>query len=107
MELAEASSLSLVIREEDVPVIDPVVAACEILGLDPLYVASEGRFLAVIPPKDAQRALDILKSFEVSRGAKVIGEVTDHYGPKAIMRTVIGTDRVLEMLSGEQLPRIC
>ena len=106
-ELAEASGLTMTVYEDRIPILEPVMGACEILGLDPLYLASEGRFVAVIPEKDSDKALGIMRSFEVSKDAVVIGEVTDEYPSKAVLRTVIGTDRILEMLSGEQLPRIC
>jgi hydrogenase expression/formation protein HypE len=90
-----------------VPVRDDVAAACELLGLDPLHVANEGRFLAVVDPRDADRAVAILRSHPVSAGAVAIGEVRDGPPGRVTCRGPLGVDRVVDMLSGEQLPRIC
>lgn len=107
IEIAEASRTRASIDEARVPVLEQVSGACEILGLDPLYLANEGRFAAFVAPQDADRALDILRGFSVSGGAVRIGQMLD--GPEGLvtMKTQLGTERVIDMLSGEQLPRIC
>mgnify|MGYP000023157085 CR=1 FL=1 len=107
VEIAEASGLAIAIEERAVAVSDPVAAACEILGLDPFHVANEGRFIAFVPEGEAQRALDILRSCPVSAGAAVIGAVAAGTAGRVTARGPIGGTRVLDMLSGEQLPRIC
>ena len=80
--------------------------ACEILGLDPLYAANEGRFVTFVPERDADRALDALRSREVSTGAVRIGSVREGRAGLVTLRSCIGGNRVLDMLPGEQLPRI-
>ncbi len=107
IEIAEASRTRAGIEESRVPVLEQVGGACEILGLDPLYLANEGRFVAFVAPPDADRALDILRAFPVSSGAVRIGQMLE--GPEGLvtMKTQLGTERVIDMLSGEQLPRIC
>ena len=83
-------------------------AACEILGLDPLYVANEGRFVAFVAPQDAGRALDILRAHPLGAGAARIGVVSADGRPGVVtMKSRIGATRIVDMLSGEQLPRIC
>ncbi len=106
-EIAEASSMSIRITEEAVPVRGDVSAACEILGLDVLQVACEGRFVAFVPEAEAERALAILKAHPVSAGAVRIGTVESKDGAEVVAQGVLGRDRVLPMPSGEQLPRIC
>lgn len=106
-EIAKTRGVRIGIREREIPVIDGVTAACEILGLDPLYVANEGRFVAFVPKKDAARAVEVLRNDPVSRGAVLIGEVLEAGRAGVTMETKIGTKRIVEMLSGEQLPRIC
>ncbi len=106
-EIASARGVGMRIEEAAVPVADAVRGACEILGLDPLYVANEGRFAAFVPEAQADRAVEILRGVPVSAGAVRIGQVAaDSRGP-VILRSRIGGTRVLDMLSGEQLPRIC
>ena len=84
-----------------------VRAACELLGLDPLYVANEGRFVAFVPENDASRALEILCSLDVTVGAMRAGTVYEDSCGIVTLRSRVGGNRVLDMLSGEQLPRIC
>jgi hydrogenase expression/formation protein HypE len=84
-----------------------VRGACEILGLDPLYVANEGRFVAFVPEPEAGRALDVLRRFSVCKDAARIGVVTSSPAGMVTLESRIGGRRVLDMLSGEQLPRIC
>ncbi|HEX6975752.1 MAG TPA: hydrogenase expression/formation protein HypE [Vicinamibacterales bacterium] len=107
VEIAEASGLHVHVREEDIPVREDVRGACEILGFDPMYVANEGRFAAFGKGSDAQRAADILSRYDVSAGARIIGLVDDAHAGLVTLRSRIGATRVVDMLSGEQLPRIC
>lgn len=106
-EIAKTRGARFVIYEKEIQVIDGVAAACEILGLDPLYVANEGRFVAFVPKKDAERTVEVLRKDPVSAGAVTIGAVTESGGASVTLVTKIGTKRIVEMLSGEQLPRIC
>jgi hydrogenase expression/formation protein HypE len=106
-EIAQTARLSVEIVETEIPVEPQVQGACEILGLDPLYVANEGRFAAFVPERDVERALQILRAHSVSSQARVIGKVSDATPGCVVMRTRIGSQRVLDLLSGEQLPRIC
>lgn len=106
-EIADAVKLRITIDESAVPVREDVKAACEILGLDPVYVACEGRFIAFVSAKDAERALEIMQGDPLGKNAAVIGQVQDTPGGEVILRSTIGVDRVLDMPSGEQLPRIC
>ncbi|MDX5404753.1 MAG: hydrogenase expression/formation protein HypE [Bacteroidota bacterium] len=106
-EIASQCSLGVDLVEKSIPV-DPVVAsACEVLGLDPLYVANEGVFIAVVEDGAESRALEILRSFEECRQAEVIGMFTEDHPRKVLMSSGIGGRRVVNMLAGEQLPRIC
>ena len=107
VEIAEASGQSIEIEERSLPVLPEVSAACELLGFDPLHVASEGRFVAFVGEEDAARAIEILCSHGVSQGAARIGRVGAGQEGRVVMRTAIGGGRVVDMLSGEQLPRIC
>ena len=107
VEIASASGLHPHIHEMDVPVHEDVRGACEILGLDPLYVANEGRFVAFVAAEDADRALDLLRAHPLGAEAARIGEVRSVDGGLVTMTSMIGADRIVDMLSGEQLPRIC
>ena len=106
-EIAEAANLVLQVEEKLVPVREDVHAACEILGLDPFQVACEGCFAAFVPEKDADRALKILRSSPFGATASRIGNVTDKTGQKVLLKSTIGAQRILDMTTGEQLPRIC
>lgn len=106
-EIAEAASLTLQVEEKLIPVREDVRAACEILGLDPLQVACEGRFAAFVPERDADRALEIMRAHSGSVGACWIGKASDQHSPKVLLKSTIGAQRILDMSSGEQLPRIC
>lgn len=105
VELAEASGRGINLNEENIPVGAGVRAACEILGFDPLYVANEGRFVAFLPPDDLDTALATLRAADAE--PSVIGSVTAVGSPLVTSKTLMGTERVVDMLSGEQLPRIC
>jgi hydrogenase expression/formation protein HypE len=105
-EIAESSGSAMEVDERRVPILDAVRGACELLGFDPLYVANEGRFVAFVPDHEADRALCLMRRHRVGAGAAVIGRV--HVGNSSVVvRNALGTRRVLDMLSGEQLPRIC
>jgi hydrogenase expression/formation protein HypE len=106
-EIASAARVGMEISERSVPVREAVRGACEILGLDPLYVANEGRFVAFVPEPEAGRALDVLRRFSVCKDAARIGVVTSSPAGMVTLESRIGGRRVLDMLSGEQLPRIC
>ncbi len=107
VEIAEAAGLSIALDESAIPVREDVSAACELLGLDPLHVANEGRFIACIASKDASRTINILRRHEVSGAAAVIGKVGDGPAGQVSCRGALGISRVIDMLNGEQLPRIC
>jgi hydrogenase expression/formation protein HypE len=106
-EIAAAARVGFTIDERSVPVRDAVAGACELLGFDPLYVACEGRFMAIVPPEAASRALAALRAMPDGAAAARIGEVTDGEPGRVLLRTRIGSHRRVERLSGEQLPRIC
>lgn len=106
-EFAEDAGLCIELDERSIPVSDEVEGACELLGLDPLYCACEGKLLAVVAPERVQEALEILKSFDVSREAAVIGEVTQSYPGRVVVCTAFGGSRIVGKLAGAQLPRIC
>ncbi len=107
VELAESSGLELRIHETAVPVCDEVSGACELLGFDPMYVANEGCFAGIVAERDADRAVDILRREHGMTESVVIGDVIDAESGRALVRNALGVDRVIQMLSGEQLPRIC
>jgi len=107
IEIAETAGRGVHIQETEVPVDAQVEGCCELLGLDPLFVANEGRFVAFVPESEASRALEIMQAHAVSSGARVIGCVTGETRGLVTMTSRIGTRRVLDMFSGEQLPRIC
>ncbi|MCW5552858.1 MAG: hydrogenase expression/formation protein HypE [Verrucomicrobiae bacterium] len=106
-EIAEAAGVRIAIEEKLIPVCEAVHAACEMLGLDPLQVANEGRFVAFMPAPAAEQALAIVREHEVAAGATRIGTVTDKGNPLVVLKSRIGANRILDMPSGEQLPRIC
>ena len=106
-EIATAAGVAIEAEESAIPVGEAVTAACEILGLDPLYVACEGRMVAFLPAAEADRALAALRAHPEGAGAAWIGRVTDGPAGRVSLRTALGTSRLLDLLSGEQLPRIC
>jgi hydrogenase expression/formation protein HypE len=107
VEIAEAANVRIGIDENSIPTREDVRGACEILGFDPLYLANEGRFVAFVAAPDADRALDILNSHPLGSGSRLIGKVTEGSAPSVVMRSRIGATRIVDMFSGEQLPRIC
>jgi len=106
-EIAATSALQVDIDAKAIPVQEQVQGACEILGLDPLYVANEGRFVAFVPAAEERRALDILRKHPVSNQACAIGFVRAGTPGLVSIKSTIGAERILDLLSGEQLPRIC
>ena len=106
-ELAEASRVGVKLTESAIPLRSEVRAACEMLGLDPLYVASEGKLIAVAAASDAERALAVMRSHPLGKNAAIIGEVVDQHPGMVTIRSPLGTERIVTMLAGEQLPRIC
>lgn len=106
-EISETAGVRISVEETAIPVREDVHAACEMLGLDPLHVANEGRFIAFIAEPDAARALQILQQHPVSAGSIVIGKVSNVPPAMVTLKSAIGTSRILDMPSGEQLPRIC
>jgi hydrogenase expression/formation protein HypE len=107
VEVAETARVRVHVEEAAVPVAEPVRGACEVLGLDPLYVACEGRFVAFVAAADAERALAILRAHPVSAGAVRIGTVEEGADGRVTMTSTVGTRRVIDLPGGEQLPRIC
>jgi len=107
VEIAEAAQLAIALDETCIPVRDDVAAACELLGLDPLHVANEGRFVAFVAPRDAHRAVEALRLHAASAAAVVIGAVDAAPAGRVSCRGPLGVARAVDMLSGEQLPRIC
>jgi hydrogenase expression/formation protein HypE len=107
IEIAEATGLQITIDEMKIPVRDDVAGACEVLGFDPLYLANEGRMIVFVPENEVARALELLRADKHSAGAVEIGRVSAERGGLVKMKSRIGTTRVIDMLSGEQLPRIC
>ena len=106
-EFVEGAALGIELEEEAVPIRGCVRAACDLLGLEPLYCANEGKLLAVVPPESAERVLAALRARPEGADAAVIGTVTDRYPGKVVMRTALGGGRSLQKLAGAQLPRIC
>lgn len=108
VELAETAKKDFLVNEEAVPISDTVNAACEILGIDPLYVANEGRLIAFVPHNQSQQAMEIMQQFSEGQQASIIGAVgKESASPRAIMNNSFGTNRYLYRLVGDQLPRIC
>lgn len=106
-EFARQSNVGIRIDEERIPVRDGVRAACELLGFDPLYVANEGKLVAIVAPQHADKVLARMKENPYGADASIIGEVTAEHKGKVIMKTRLGASRIVDMLSGELLPRIC
>ena len=106
-EFVEDSGLGIEIEEDKIPVRPQVQAACELLGLDPLYCANEGKLLCVVAPEDTEKALAAMKSLPEGENAAVIGSVSARYPGKLVMNTAFGGSRILQKLTGAQLPRIC
>ena len=106
-ELAMSSGVGIRIREKDLPVRDDVRGACELLGLDPLYLANEGKLLAFVEQDAAGSLLAVMHHMEYGENACIIGEVTADHPGRVVLETSIGSARIVDMLHGEPLPRIC
>jgi hydrogenase expression/formation protein HypE len=106
-ELADASRVGVRLDESAIPVGREVRAACEMLGLDVLYVANEGKLLAVVPQEDADDLLCAMHAHPLGKRAAIIGEIVDDHVGMVVLKTLVGGERVVTMLNGEQLPRIC
>ena len=106
-EIAQQSGVGIRLFEELLPIREDVAGACELLGLDPLYVANEGKVIAILPPEAAEEVLAAMRSHPLGKGACKIGEVSANDCGRVFMRTRIGGHRLVDMLRGEQLPRIC
>lgn len=106
-ELVEKQNFGIDIFEENIPIKESVRGMCELLGFDPFYVANEGKFVMIVDSKDADGIVNMLKTQEHGQNSSIIGEIVDKHHGKSILNTNIGGQRILDMLSGEQLPRIC
>ena len=106
-ELAQACGLGVLLAEERLPVQPMVNGACELLGIDPLYVANEGKFVAVVAPQEAQAGLDALRSHPLGAEAAEVGEIVTEPAESVVLRTGFGGTRIVDMLVGDPLPRIC
>jgi hydrogenase expression/formation protein HypE len=106
-DFAEKSSVGIKIEEEKIPLAKAVLGACEMLGLDPLYIANEGKLAAVVPAKDAAVVLAAMRKNKYGKNAAIIGEVTAEHPRRVVMQTALGASRIVDMPIGELLPRIC
>lgn len=106
-EIARQSGVGMMLHESAIPVNAPVAAACEFLGLDPLYVANEGKLVAICAPQDAKRLLDVMRDQALGQQAVIIGDVLEDAHHFVQMTTKLGGRRMVDWLTGEQLPRIC
>jgi hydrogenase expression/formation protein HypE len=106
-EIAGDRNVCIKLEETLIPAQETVQSACEILGLDPLYVANEGRFALFVPAAQVDAALEIMRKIPVSEGSVRVGKVEETPGRTVLLQSRIGGNRVVDMLSGEQLPRIC
>lgn len=106
-EIAERSQVGIELDEQAIPIRDEVKGACEMLGLDPLYVANEGKLVAIVASDDADVLLTSVRGHPLGKNSQLIGTVTDRNPGLVTMRTALGTTRIVDMLSGDQLPRIC
>jgi len=106
-EIAGRAGVGIEIEEVSIPVRDEVRAACELLGLDPLYVANEGKLIAIVPADEADAALAAMRGHPLGCDATIIGHTTEEHSGRVVLRTPLGARRILGMLVGEQLPRIC
>ncbi len=106
-EIAAGSHAGITLFESALPVKGAVKGVCELLGFDPLYIANEGKLVALVPENHAARVLEIIQADQFGKDAAIIGEVTDRHPGKVFLETAIGGRRMVDMLTGEQLPRIC
>ena len=106
-EIAQSACVGIRLQETAIPISEEVKGACEILGLDPLYVANEGKLLAFVPPKKADAVISAMRNHPLGTEATIIGEVVTDMPSFVTIKTKVGGERIVEMLAGEQLPRIC
>jgi hydrogenase expression/formation protein HypE len=106
-EIAAQSKVGILLEEETIPVREEVKGACEMLGLDPLYVANEGKLIAIVDPRRADEVIEAMRRHPLGSEARIIGTVTESHPGLVAMRTALGTTRIVDMLAGDQLPRIC
>lgn len=106
-EIARQSNVGIVMKEGSIPVKPAVDAACELLGFDPLYIANEGKLVAIVASEDAESVLTAMRAHKYGHSAAIIGEISADPAGRVLMRTLIGSHRVVDMLAGEMLPRIC
>jgi hydrogenase expression/formation protein HypE len=106
-ELAKQSNVGIHIDESKIPVRDEVIGACEMLGFDPLYIANEGKMIVIASASDCDKVLAAIKRNKYGKNAAVIGEVTANQPGRVVMKTLLGANRIIDMLVGEPLPRIC
>lgn len=106
-EIAGQSGVTIELNEEDIPASEPVRAACEIFGFDPLYLANEGKLIAIVPENEAEAVLEAMRGNKYGENARIVGKVSKGKSGLVVLNTLIGGQRILDMLTGEQLPRIC
>jgi len=106
-ELAKQSKVGIRIEEERIPVREEVLGACEMLGFDPLYVANQGKLVAIVPPTQGYRFLQAVRGNNYGKGAVIIGEVRAEHPGRVVMKTCLGASRIVDMMVGDILPRIC
>jgi len=106
-EIASRSKVGMVLEERRIPIREEVRGACEMLGLDPLYVANEGKLVAIVADEDAEPLVEVMRGHRLGQNAQIIGTVSKDDPGLVVMRTILGTTRIVDMLAGDQLPRIC
>ena len=106
-EIATQSDAGIILDERTLPIHPEVGAACEMLGFDPLYIANEGKLVCIVPREDAEKVLKVMKRTRYGEGAVIIGNVVEEPKGRVLLKTAIGSTRVVDMLAGEMLPRIC
>jgi len=106
-ELAAQGPSGIELEENDIPTDDQVRGLCEMLGLDPLYLANEGKFVAIVDARSTEHVMDVMRGDPLGKNAQIIGEVVKDHPGRVVMKTQIGGRRIIDMLTGEQLPRIC
>ncbi len=107
VELAQSSGLGFVVEEDRVPIHESVRGACELLGLDPFYVANEGKLIAIVSAHEAESVLAAMRHHPLGSEASMIGSVVETHPGRVVLRTLLGATRIMNMLTAEQLPRIC
>ena len=106
-EIAKQSQVGILLNEDSIPVKPAVAAACEMLGFDPLYIANEGKLIAVVGPEDTPQILDVMHKTKYGKEAVVIGQVEESPPGRLLLKTGLGSTRIVDLLAGEMLPRIC